>query len=705
MSPAHESRTYGSRNLLEGSLQRVEDLLRSVYYHSQTPVLVIDDGGVVRVASAGASQLLNASREELTGRSLQELVAPESKTCLTVLLRGIAQVDGQDGNLVFLATDGVCRETECVVRSNVLPSRHLLGFRERSGTDTSGAFPQSAGNSGWTRDCALSLLDRDGGVVGWFGGAERIYGYTSNEMLGTHLAFLYPGEDELARQTSRDELRRVEAQGHRTTECWQIRRGGIRFWASSTVLALRDSSGAIWGFARMVRDFGERHDRDEIVRWERGRAGSIAIETRLMAQISGGSDGAVTANDPFLELIGCTRGELPRWQNLTPPEYIAVEELAYDEALQFGACAPFEKELVRCDGSRIPVVVITAILELSPFRWVSLFQDLREPNHRSRKVESVLLPEPLDGFEEMVGKSETFSKVLRKVELVAPTDATVLLLGETGTGKELVAKALHRLSPRRHLPFVTLNCAAIPSGLLESELFGHERGAFTGALSQKVGRMEMANHGTLFLDEVGDIPLDLQPKILRALQEKTFERLGSARTIPVDVRIVAATNRNLPEMIRDKLFRSDLYYRLNVFPIVTPPLRERVEDIPALVRHFTNKYAEITKRSIENIPSEAMDALVNWHWPGNIRELENLIERSVILSSSGRTLRVPIEELHREGIPGEGSLTLDQVERDHILMTLRQCGGVVTAAAVRLGLQRTTLNAMIRRLGITRKDF
>jgi transcriptional regulator with GAF, ATPase, and Fis domain len=290
------------------------------------------------------------------------------------------------------------------------------------------------------------------------------------------------------------------------------------------------------------------------------------------------------------------------------------------------------------------------------------------------------------------------------VEVVAPTDATVLILGETGTGKELVARALHRMSTRRNMPFVTLNCAAIPTGLLESELFGYERGAFTGALSQKIGRFEMANHGTLFLDEVGDIPLDLQPKLLRALQEKSFERLGGVRTIPIDVRLVAATNRNLTEMMGDKLFRSDLYYRLKVFPVTTPPLRDRPEDIPVLARHFTRKYAEIMGRQIDKIPTETLRALVDWRWPGNVRELENFIERSVILSV-GPTLRAPISEIREAAGEPQANSTLEQVEREHILRILRETNGVVTAAAARLGLHRTTLNAMMSKLGISRKDI
>src|SRR4051794_11048268 len=244
------------------------------------------------------------------------------------------------------------------------------------------------------------------------------------------------------------------------------------------------------------------------------------------------------------------------------------------------------------------------------------------------------------------------------------------------------------MSPRKQRPFVTLNCAAIPTGLLESELFGYERGAFTGALSQKIGRFEMANGGTLFLDEVGDIPLDLQPKLLRALQEKAFERLGGTKTIPIDVRLVAATNRNLSQMMGDKLFRSDLYYRLKVFPITTPPLRDRPEDIPILARHFTQKYAEKMNRIIEKIPTETMKALVSWPWPGNVRELENFIERSVILSR-GPSLRAPINELREDAVDSSDSSTLEDVERDHILRVFRETGGVVSTTASRSGMPRT----------------
>ena len=370
--------------------------------------------------------------------------------------------------------------------------------------------------------------------------------------------------------------------------------------------------------------------------------------------------------------------------------------------MRFGACTPFEKELIRKDGTRVPVLVATAVLKLSPFRWITFVQDLRERDRLENLDEEVV--EVKHNFEEIIGSSAAMKRVMGQVEVVAPTDATVLILGETGTGKELVARAIHRMSPRRNLPFITLNCAAIPTGLLESELFGYERGAFTGALSQKIGRFELAHRGTLFLDEVGDIPLDLQPKLLRALQEKAFERLGGTKTIPIDVRLVAATNRNLTQMMGDKLFRSDLYYRLKVFPITTPPLRDHPEDIPELARHFTKKYAAKMDRTIEKIPSETMRALVSWPWPGNVRELENFIERSVILSR-GPSLRAPLAELRAAAVETTGGSTLEEVERDYILRVFRETGGVISAAATRLGVPRTTLNAMMKKLGISRSDL
>lgn len=312
------------------------------------------------------------------------------------------------------------------------------------------------------------------------------------------------------------------------------------------------------------------------------------------------------------------------------------------------------------------------------------------------------------GFEDIVGKSSSLRKVLDQVAIVAPTDSTVLLRGETGTGKELIARAIHNLSSRRQHTFVRLNCAAIPSGLVESELFGHEKGAFTGALAQKRGRFELAHEGSLFLDEIGDISVDLQPKLLRAIQEHEFERLGANRTIRVDVRLIAATHRNLSEMIRDGQFREDLFYRLNVFPIEIPPLRERREDIPLLVNYFVNRIATRMRKRISIIPKQAIDALVNWDWPGNIRELENFIERAVILTQ-GDTLNVPVHELQtaRE-TSGAALSSFEQAERRILIAALRAARGKIAGkggAAESLGLKRTTLQNKMRRLHVGRNDY
>jgi formate hydrogenlyase transcriptional activator len=310
-------------------------------------------------------------------------------------------------------------------------------------------------------------------------------------------------------------------------------------------------------------------------------------------------------------------------------------------------------------------------------------------------------------FEQIVGESEALKKTLVNVELAASSGATVLLLGETGTGKELIARAIHNLSIRNSRTFVKLNCAAIPAGLLESELFGHEKGAFTGAINQRIGYFELADKGTLFLDEVGDIPLELQPKLLRALQEQEFERLGSTRTIHVNARLIAATNRDLGRMVTEREFRSDLFYRLNVFPIRVPPLRERRDDIPKLVCFFVKKFANRMGKKIETIPKSAQDALAAWHWPGNVRELENIIERSVILSR-GPVLQVPIIELELSPPEVLRSGTLADAEREHIIGALRESAGIVSGprgAALRLGLKRSTLLYKMEKLGISRYEF
>jgi formate hydrogenlyase transcriptional activator len=382
------------------------------------------------------------------------------------------------------------------------------------------------------QDFAQLLLDVEGNIITWSAGAARTYLYSQDEAVGKHISALYSMDENNGSEPQR-ELNRAAAEGHFGAagghfgnEDWQVRKDGARFWANVITLALRDERGELRGFARIVRDFSERHERDEKLRQSRARIRPVPLRSTIAGIVSGEFDRTPEANDAFLNMIGYSREDLLngslRWPNLTPPEYAGLDDLAHEEALRFGACTPYEKELLSKDGGRVPVLVATAVLRLSPFRWITFVQDLRDRNRTENIGDQDV--ESKQDFEEMVGNSAALRRILRHIEVVAPTDANVLIVGETGTGKELVARAIHRLSPRRKQPFISLNCAAIPTGLLESELFGYEKGAFTGALGQKLGRFEMAHRGTLFLDEVGDIPLDLQPKLLRALQEKSFER-------------------------------------------------------------------------------------------------------------------------------------------------------------------------------------
>ena len=476
----------------------------------------------------------------------------------------------------------------------------------------------------------------------------------------------------------------------------------------------------------------------------------------------------INANEAFLKMVGYdrepSRSAPMRWTEMTPSEWRENDARVLAELHAKGTAPPFEKELFRKDGSRVPILVGAALFEAGETEGVAFVLDLSEQKRAEAEIrglkdqlyrenlalraanreiselkdklvqEKLYLEQEIRGdmhFEQIVGNSPALKRVLELVETVAPNDSTVLLLGETGTGKELIARAVHDRSRRKDRTFVKLNCAAIPTGLLESELFGHEKGAFTGAVAQKIGRLELADQGTLFLDEVGDIPIEIQPKLLRALQEREFERLGSTHTRKVNVRLVAATNRDLEKMIKEREFRSDLYYRLNVFPIRIPPLRERKDDIPLLVSYFVERFAKQMQKKIDSIPAAVMKSLTAWGWPGNIRELENLIERSVILTR-GRLLEAPLAELQKtnteepppadlhEARPVAGertnsrrdktSLTDEYArkQRDAIVRALTESKGRVGGphgAAARLGTNRTTLLARMKKFGIDRREY
>jgi PAS domain S-box-containing protein len=417
----------------------------------------------------------------------------------------------------------------------------------------------------------------------------------------------------------------------------------------------------------------------------------------------------LNANDAYLELVGSTSDELLRgqlsWNDLTPARYADRDRRALEEIKNSGRCVPFEKEIWRRDGLCIPVLVHAAAVDDAGSCIISYMVDLRG---RSLAGSSPSVgAAPCKQLPSIIVADRKTQELRQLVEKVAPTDATVLIQGETGTGKEVFAQLVHQLSPRRDQPFIKVNCAAIPSGLLESELFGHEKGAFTGAAGRKVGRIELADGGTLFLDEIGDLPLELQPKLLRVLQEQQFERLGGTKIREVDIRLIAATNQDLTSMVGQGRFRSDLFYRLNVFRLTVPPLRERKESIPTLVEYFIDRSSAKFGRKIRRARPEAMLRLQGWHWPGNVRELENLIERAMIMAS-GEELDVSPADLVCDTAATAPTTTLRDVEREHILRVFRECGGIIAGtrgAAARLAVKRTTLQYKMKKLGISRQNL
>ncbi len=572
------------------------------------------------------------------------------------------------------------------------------------------------------KDYAIFILDPDGRVSTWNPGAEQIKGYQPEEIVGKHFSLFYAAED---RQSGKPEgeLKIAASDGRFEEEGWRVRKDGSRFWAHLVISAIRDQNGKLAGFAKVTRDLTERRAAEEAVRRSEAQFRSL-FEFSPDAIIASNAQGQITAINARVEnMFGYSRDELvgQSVDSLVPERFRPSHPSRRTEYVSAARVRPMGAGLElfgrRKDGSEFPADIMLGPVETAEGRVVlSVIRDLTEKRMaeealRQSELQKRYLEEELNTearFEEIIGESVGLKRVLKLVETVAATDVTVLILGETGTGKEVIARAIHQLSPRNEHVMVKLNCAAIPSGLLESELFGHEKGAYTGAIDRKIGRLELAHEGTLFLDEIGDLPLELQPKILRALQEKEFERLGSNKPIPVNVRLVAATNRDLAKMVAQGQFRSDLYYRLRVFPVLLPPLRERRDDIPLLVRYFVDRHARKLYRKIETIPDDTMRALTRWDWPGNIRELENFIERAVILTK-GPVLRAPLGELQMlEGSAQVEDSSLEATEREHILRVLRECKGKIggaDGAAARLELIRTTLNSKMKKLGIERKDY
>jgi len=761
-----------------GTTEFVNAALENLFEFSPDAIFVTDAKGSIRNANPRATELFGYSRTEFAGMNVDDLVPerlrrrhPSHRENYNAHPR--ARQMGAALNLYGLRKDG----SEFPVDIMLKPMHTIHGVVTlsfvRDATEQKEAVEiarrrdlQLRSIVESVRDYAIYLLDTDGNIMTWNAGGERIKGYIADEIIGKHFSRFFTQEDR-ERGRPGELLRMAVEHGRVEQEGWRVRKDGSRFWADIVLTAIRDANNEIIGFAKVTRDQTDRKRAEESVMLQLSSAllgdmdvrkllGAISASITeviphdaatlglydsatggLIVQFLAPDEAGVYRSEVRLPLEGSPAGEVFRTRQPLILERMEVSGFSSEGirhhtsiGMRSGLWVPLiyrgeaigalavssrrEAAFTEHDAEMLVQIadhVAMAVNNALAFRQIS---ELRERlSQEKRYLEEEINLE--NRFEDIVGESTGLRQVLKDIEIVAPTDATVLIQGETGTGKELLARAIHRLSPRRDRTFVKLNCAAIPAGLLESELFGHEKGAFTGAIARKLGRLELANEGTLFLDEIGEMPLDLQPKLLRALQEREFERLGGSRPIQVNVRLIAATNRDLGKMVAEKQFRADLYYRLKVFPIFSPPLRDRAEDIPVLVRHFVATHARRMGKNIEKIPEEAMEALQRWKWPGNIRELENLLERAVILTR-GPVLHVPLavlEELEDEqeqaSEPAEPeSPSLRAAEREHILRVLRASNGQIggpDGAAARLGVKRTTLNSKLKRLGIERSDY
>jgi len=753
-------------------------LIENHFAISPDAVFITDAKGIIREANPRAAEMFGYSRAEMAGMPIEKLVPqrfrerhPSHRENFSAHPR--TRQMGAGLNLFALRKDGSEFPVDIMLRPIGTATGPVVISFIRDVTEQRAAQEEYRLHDQQLRsiiesvhDYAIYMLDRDGYVATWNLGGERIHGYTGDEILGKHFSRFFT-QAELDRKHPEAMLKQAAERGRFDEEAWRVRKDGSRFWAHSVLTAIRDASGEITGFAKITGDRTDRKRAEEAVMLQLSAAllenmdirklleafsASIreviphdtatlgmydAASGTLGIQFLGASEAGIRQGDYRVPISGSPAGEAFQGrepvivQSLRDSKYNAagvrhLSEIGMQSACwvplihrgeAIGALAVSSKlenafsmkdaEMLAEFADQVAMAVNNAVA----FRKIAEVRD--RLNQEKRYLEEEINIE--NRFEDIVGESTGLRQVLKQIETVAPTDATVLIQGETGTGKELLARAIHRLSHRTDRTFIKLNCAAIPAGLLESELFGHEKGAFTGAIARKLGRLELAHEGTLFLDEVGELPLDLQPKLLRALQEREIERIGGTRPISVNVRLIAATNRDLTRMVQEKTFRADLYYRLKVFPIFSPPLRERRSDIPMLVRHFVAIHSRRMGKMIETIPDATMDALVNWKWPGKIRELENLLERAVILTR-GPVLYVPLAELELPLGEGEGEeeeqagepATLHAAEREHILKVLREGKGLIggpDGAAARLGLKRTTLNSKMKKLGIERREY
>jgi PAS domain S-box-containing protein len=748
--------------------------LENLFEFTPDAIFVTDAGGLIRSANPRAVELFGYSQAEFQGMPVENLVPKRLRTHHPAHRENFnahprARKMGASLNLFALRKDGTEFPVDIMLKPLALPAGTMVLSIVRDNTEEYNARQAMRRSDLQLRsivdavqDYAIYLLDTDGSVMTWNAGAERIKGYTADEIVGAHFSRFFT-QEEAAQGRPAELLQMAAARGRIEEEAWRVRKDGSRFWADVVITAIRDETGALTGYAKVTRDFTDRKRAEEAVMLQLSSAllSSMDFE-KLLTAISASIHEVVQHDSAALALYDTAAGDMivqflgPYDTSIYPGEArVPVEGTLAGQVfktrqpvlLESLESAPHAPESIRtlsrlgmASGCWVPLVhhgkaigtlgVLSRIEHGIGLEDVSMleriavqvamavdnslaFRRIAELRDKLRQEKQYLQEEiNLENrFEDIVGESAGLRQVLKEIETVAPTNATVLIQGETGTGKELLARSIHRLSPRHERTFIKLNCAAIPAGLIESELFGHEKGAFTGAIARKVGRLELAHEGTLFLDEVGEMPLDLQPKLLRALQEREIERVGGTRPIPVDIRLIAATNRDLAQMVQEKQFRSDLYYRLHVFPIFAPPLRERASDIPVLVQHFVATHSRRMGKAIHTIPDETMKALIRWPWPGNIRELENFLERAVILTR-GPVLYVPLAELDTkveeafESAAAESS-TLHEAEREHILRVLRETGGQIggpDGAAERLGLKRTTLNSKMKKLGIERGD-
>ncbi len=725
-------------DIFRNYLREQDDWYRDLVDHSRDLLCVHDLEGRLLACNPAPARVLGYSVDELLKIPMRELVVPAYRERFDAYLQQIASTGEASGVLPVLSRSGEQRlweyhnslRTEGVSVPVVRGIAHDVTEQKRTEwrlrETTEKLLEEAVGREKAWEESQLfrTLVDQSKDAIELLDmetlcfldvneAACSALGYCREELLRMRVFDIVPNLTEASGVRHNEMLLET---GSVTIESVHRRKDGSTFPVEVTLKRVHLDRDYVVAIAR---DITER---------KQGELALKASESHFRMLVEQASDGIFLAdasgryrdvNRAGAEMLGYSKEELVR---LAISDVVVPEEIPriWVEAarLNDGSILRSEWRFLRKDGSVFPGELVGR--QLPDGRLQGIVRDITERKRNEEALraameelrqakeklaeERLYLEEEIDtemGFGEIVGQSKALKHVLTQVTTVAASDATVLIEGETGTGKELVARAIHRMSARRGGSFIKMNCAAIPSGLLESELFGHEKGAFTGAVDRKLGRLELADRGTLFLDEIGEIPLSMQPKLLRVLQDQEFERLGGTRTLHVDFRLVVATNRDLWDRVKQGEFRSDLYYRLKVFPVCVPPLRERREDIPALVDHFVRIYATRMKKSITSIPKRTMEVLERWDWPGNIRELENFIERSVILTE-GSVLRAPLQELSQPSILAT-SLTLEEAQKEHILRVLRESGGQLggpTGAAARLGLKRTTLQSKLKQLGI-----